>query len=174
MKRGVKCVHMIAKLIMGICIVAFTTFCGYLFSRKFRQRSDFIQQFKEFNERFLSEIAFRRRPIKAFIEAYSYKGEFDKLLSVYCNGLEKGCGLSLGMDLKKEYSFLKEEDRQVINDYFLMLGKGDSFSQKGYFATSKDALEKLYVEAENNCKKYVHLYIKLGFLCGLTLLILLI
>ena len=55
-----------------------------------------------------------------------------------------------------------------------MLGKGDSFSQKGYFATSKDALEKLYVEAENNCKKYVHLYIKLGFLCGLTLLILLI
>ena len=64
--------------------------------------------------------------------------------------------------LKKEYSFLKEEDRQVINDYFLMLGKGDSFSQKGYFATSKDALEKLYAEAENNCKKYVHLYIKLG------------
>ena len=64
--------------------------------------------------------------------------------------------------------------RELHIGNFLMLGKGDSFSQKGYFATSKDALEKLYAEAENNCKKYVHLYIKLGFLCGLTLLILLI
>ena len=66
----------------------------------------------------LSDAGEKQFPIKAFIAAYSYKGEFDKLLSVYCNGLEKGCGLSLGMDLKKEYSFLKEEDRQVINDYF--------------------------------------------------------
>ena len=174
MKRDVKCVRMIAKLIMGVCIVAFSTFCGYLFSRKFRRRKDFIQQLKAFNDRFLSEIAFRKRPIKAFIAAYTYTGDFDKLLSIYCNGLEKRCELVFGMDIKKEYSFLKEEDCRVVNDYFLMLGKGDSFSQKGYFASSKGVLENLCVEAENNCKKYVPLYVKLGFLCGLTLLILLI
>ena len=44
------------KLLSGIAIIAFTTFCGYFFSKKYRQRKIFFAQFKEFNERFLNEI----------------------------------------------------------------------------------------------------------------------
>ena len=165
---------MVVKLIFGVCIVAFTTLCGYLFSRKFRRRKDFLLQFKEFNERFLAEITYQRRPINAFVASYSYKGEFDGLLKVYSNVLDKRENFASVLDIKKDYPFLKEDERQIVLDYFLMLGKGDSLSQKGYFSATKERLEKAYYVAESDCKKYVNLYIKMGFLCGLMLLILLI
>ena len=55
-----------------------------------------------------------------------------------------------------------------------MIGKGDSNSQKNYFTSVKETLSKLKKEAEENNKKYGDLYVKLGFLCGLLILILVI
>ena len=62
----------------------------------------------------------------------------------------------------------------MVEDYFLMLGKGDSLSQKGYFSSVKEPLLRLQNEAETTCKRYADLYIKLGFLCGLLILILML
>ena len=61
-----------------------------------------------------------------------------------------------------------------MEDYFQMLGKGDSSSQKTYFSAMKEEIQKRYNLAENEYKRYGDLYIKLGFLCGLFLLILII
>ena len=71
-------------------------------------------------------------------------------------------------------SFLKKEEMGFLEDYFQMLGKGDSSSQKAYFSAMKDEIQKRYALAENEYKKYGDLYIKLGFLCGLFLLILIV
>ena len=75
---------------------------------------------------------------------------------------------------RAEYSFLKQEEKRVVEDYFLMLGKGDSGSQKGYCLAAKDGIVKLQAEAELTCKRYADLYVKLGFLCGLLILILIL
>ena len=165
---------MVLKIIFGVTMVAFTTFCGYLFARKYRQRRQFCQQLKEFNERYLSEISYARRPIKTFISSYQYKGEFAEFLRKYFEILELGEVNILPFDLKKEYAFLKEEDCQVVSDYFLMLGKGDSFSQKGYFTSVKERIAAVTLSAENTCKKYGDLYVKIGFLCGLLILIIIL
>lgn len=165
---------MFTKFIFGIALVLFTTFCGYLFAKKYRQRKLFLQQFKEFNERFLSEITYYRRPIKAFVATYAYKGEFDRFLKVFFQLLEGGQAQARAFDFKAEFPFLQKEERQTLEDYFLMIGKGDSTSQKGYFSSVKERLSTLSLSAEKDCKKYGDLYIKLGFLCGLLLLILMI
>ena len=68
---------MLIKFLLGIAIVAFTSFCGYLFSGKYRKRSLFFRQLNAFNERFLTEISYYRRPIGEFATRYSYKGEFN-------------------------------------------------------------------------------------------------
>lgn len=165
---------MFTKFIFGIVVVLFTTFCGYLFAKKYRQRKLFLQQFKEFNERFLSEVSYFRRPIKAFVASYAYKGEFDRFLKVFFKLLESGQSQVRAFDFKTEFPFLRKEERQTLEDYFLMIGKGDSASQKGYFSSVKERLSALYLTAEKDCKKYGDLYIKLGFLCGLLILILMI
>ena len=165
---------MMQKFIVGIALVAFTSFCGYYLAKKYRQRKLFFKQLLEFNERFLSEIAYYRRPIKDFTEKYTYKGEFDELLQDFFTSLQAGENVQMHLLNGGKYAFLTTEEKRVVEDYFLMLGRGDSQSQKGYFSSVKTSLSKLQSDAETQCKRYGDLYIKLGFLCGLLILILML
>ena len=157
------------KILIGIVLIAFTTFCGYLFAYKYRQRKHFFTQFCQFNDRFLSEISYYRRPIGEFIANYAYQGEFNELLQEYFSSLKKNLSFEL-----PEYTFLKKDEKVVVSDYFLMLGRGDSASQKGYFSAIKERLGKLQTEAIAECRRYGDLYIKLGFLTGLLILLLIV
>ncbi len=157
------------KFLLGLCIVGFTTFCGYLLSKKYRKRKLFFKEWREFNERFLTEISYSRRPLKGFISAYAYQGEFDELLREYSSKLEEG-----GVPKKEGYPFLREEEGRMIEDYFSMLGRGNAASQAGYFSSVKGKLSTLAEGAEKDSKRYGDLYIKFGFLCGLLILILIV
>lgn len=165
---------MMQKFIAGIAIVAFTTFCGYFLAGKYRKRKLFFKELQAFNERFLSEIAYYRRPVREFVSKYAYKGEFDELLREYFARQQTREGADTGLLGSPRYAFLRAEEKRVVEDYFLMLGKGDSASQKGYFSSVKETLAKLQKETETACKQYGDLYIKLGFLCGLLILILML
>ncbi len=161
------------KFLLGVAIVAFTSLCGRLLARKYRERKDFFKQFKEFNERFLSEIAYYRRPLQEFVEGYAYRGEFRALLEDYFSALDEQLPNGNIFDWEK-YSFLNEEERRTVEDYFQMLGKGDSASQKGYFTSVQGRLSALRESSELDAKRYGDLYVKIGFLCGLLILILII
>lgn len=162
------------KLFLGIAVVAFTSLCGYVLARKYRQKQLFFRQFYTFNERFINEISYYRRPLQEFVKKYAYKEEFNQLLLAFFYSLEKKRLVLKDILDKQEYDFLKQEEKVVVMDYFLMLGKGDSASQKLYFSSMRDVLSKLQKEAEDTCKKYADLYIKIGFLLGLLILILIL
>ena len=162
------------KFLLGIAIVAFTSYCGFVLAKKYRKRKLFFAQFKEFNERFLSEVSYYRRPLGEFASKYAYKGEFQIFLQNFFSEIEE---LSQSNEREIPFDdceFLKEEDKNLIEDYFKMLGKGDSASQKTYFSAEKERIVKFSADAENEYKKYGDLYVKLGFLCGLLILILII
>lgn len=163
------------KLIVGILLVCFTTFCGYLFARKYRQRKKFFTQWTLFNERFLSEIAYYRRPIKEFYQKYEYESEFNEFLLDFIKVLSHGAPKKETYDkILEEFPFLEKEDKSQIVDYFLMLGRGDSGSQKSYFSSAKASLSTRLGEVENQAKRYGDLYVKLGFLLGLALLVIIV
>lgn len=162
------------KFFVGIAVVAFTSFCGYFIAGKYRKRGLFFAQFQEFNERFLSEIAYYRRPIRQFFGKYTYKGEFSILLTEFLFCIENDEIFGKKTLENEVFRFLKKEEKDMVCDYFLMLGKGDSAAQKGYFSTVKERLMQLRNEAQKEEKRYVDLYIKLGFLFGLFILILIV
>ena len=162
------------KIILGISIVAFTSFCGYILSAKYRRRKEFFRQFNEFNERFLSEISYYRRPIADFIAQYSYKSEFNELLHLFYERISKEEDEEISLTEASCFHFLLNDEKSFVDNYFLMLGRGDSISQKGYFTSMKEKILSLRSEAENQSKRYGDLYVKLGFLCGLLILILII
>ncbi len=163
-----------AKFLLGMAIVAFTSFCGYVLAKKYRKRKLFFSQLKTFNERFLSEISYYRRPLGEFVGKYVYKGEFDEFLHEYFSSLEEYSQDQAQVVSFEGFEFLTDEEKAVVEDYFKMLGRGDSASQKVYFSSIKEQLVKLLSQAESTYKKYGDLYIKLGFLCGLLILILII
>jgi hypothetical protein len=55
-----------------------------------------------------------------------------------------------------------------------MVGKGDSASQSAYFTSVKGTLGEYKRKAAEECAKYGDLYLKLGFLCGLMILVIII
>ncbi len=162
------------KFFLGIVIVAFTTFCGYKLAGKYRKRQDFFRQFFQFNERFLAELGYYRRPLREFLVKYPYKGEFRLFIEEFSHGLNEDNFLIAEIVEDTAFSFLVKEEQRLIENYFSMLGKGDSASQKGYFTSIKEELNSRQIIAENTCKKYADLYIKIGFLCGLFILIIII
>lgn len=161
------------KLLLCIAVVAFTTFCGYLCSRKYRQRRQFFDQFKEFNERFLSEVAYYRRPILEFCTRYPYKGEFRVFLEDLARNIQSDNPLDAQME-SGEYGFLKGEDRAFLKDYFSMFGRSDSQSQKAYFSSANTEIDVKRAHARSELKKYGDLFVKLGLLSGILIVILIL
>ncbi len=162
------------KFFVGLAVIAFTSFCGYLFAGKYKKRRIFFTQLQEFNERFLAEVSYYRRPIKTFIAQFAYKAEFAELLKEVFTRLETHLQLDEGMLSGETFSFLKNEEKQIVYNYFMMLGRGDSTAQKGYFSAMKDKLSMLQKDGVTQYKRYADLYIKLGFLFGLLILILIV
>ncbi len=162
------------KILLCIAVVAFTSVCGYIFARKYRQRKQFFQQLLLFNERFLSEITYYRRPLRIFATKYVYKGAFRTFLENFFHALgdkDQNVNFTLMFD---GCEFLTQEERSMLIDYFHMLGAGDSASQKAYFSGMKTLVASYQTEAEKEYKKYGDLYIKLSFLCGLLIVILIV
>ncbi len=162
------------KFLLGIAIVAFTSLCGYILSKKYRQRKEFFRQLKEFNSRFLTEVSYTRRPLRDFAQAYSYRGEFQALLQDYFAFLEKSLPVGTPFYEQNKYPFITAEEGRTLENYFLMLGKGDSGAQKGYFSAMGETLNALRESSEKDAKRYGDLYVKIGFLCGLLILILIV
>ena len=163
------------KWIVGICLVGFTSYCGYFFAKKYRKRKLYFIQLYEFNERFINELSYFRRPLSAFIKNYQYKGEFLETLEWFFSHLrEKSTANYEIFTLINEYDFLTDDEKRFVTDYFKMLGTSDSLSQKEYFSTARKTLLELKTKSETENEKLGGLYVKLGFLFGLTILIVIV
>lgn len=160
-----------AKLIVGIALVVFCGFCGYLLTKKYRVRKDYYKQYYAFNRDFLNEIAFSRRPIETWLEKKQFSGEFETTLGGFLSALRNG---DTALESFEPPEFLSEDEKLFVREYFSSLGRGDSEGQKGYFSAAEKTLGARKEAAEKDCARYCDLYVKMGVLLGLTLLILLL
>ncbi len=152
------------RFLLSGLIIAFCILLGYLAANKYRSRKKFFAQFEAFNARYLSELSYARKPLKEFLSAYEYSGEFAKVLKEFSE--KRTVSLKL--------SFLTKEERADCADYFAMLGKGDSLSQHDFFAAKKQSLSEKKASSQKECKERSSLYLKLGLLAGLAIVILII
>ena len=152
------------KFVLSGAVIAFCIFLGYLASAKYRQRKKFFGQLSEFNARYLNELSYERKPLGTLIEGFACSGDFKKTLVKF---QEKH-------DSSVHYSYLTAEEKKECGDYFDMLGRGDAFSQKGFFEMQKSALEEKKTKSATEAKKRGELYLKLGLLAGLAIVILIV
>ena len=68
------------KILICIAVIAFFTGLGYLISGKYRARKKFYTQFCAFNERYLNELTFTRKPLSSFLKEFEYTGDFGKTI----------------------------------------------------------------------------------------------
>lgn len=68
---------------------------------------------------------------------------------------------------------LDGEDGKIIDDYVFNLGLTDALSQIDYLSGRRAMLEKLKTESSAEYKRYSSLYVKIFFLIGVLLAVLL-
>lgn len=152
------------KILLSLVIISVATACGYLAGNKYRARKKYFAQLSAFNERYLNELNYARKPLGAFLKEFEYSGDFSKSLKTLAEARKANVA----------FSYLTKEEQAACADYFAMLGKGDSFSQKSYFASKKAGIEEKRAASEKDAKSKSALYIKLGVLAGLAVVILIV
>ena len=152
------------NIFLGVCSLVLCTILGYFFAQKYCQRRDFFNSFSSFNKRFKGEVGFTKNSIISLVDKQTQKDDFYKYLADF---------LSSGK-VNVEEKYLNKEDVSFFYEYLKNLGVGDVETQIKYLDSLEKQIELKVKEATENDKKYRSLYIKLGFLIGLVVLIVLL
>ena len=152
------------KLLLAGVSIGFCVLLGYLAANKYRSRQKFYEQFYHFNECYLNELGYARKPLPQFLAEHEFTGDFKKTIDAFI----------AGKDDKVLHSFLSDEERKECAEYFSMLGRGDALSQSGFFSARRAALEQKKADTEKEARARGALYLKLGLLAGLAFVILII
>lgn len=153
------------KLLLCVAAVALCVAFSYLLTGKYRSRMQFYYNFNLFNERLINEVSYTRIPLPAFLEKYTFTGDFKGMLE------QKKGDFSTG-----NYSlpYLGEDEKKYLADYFCMIGRSDAASQRTFLSAARQEISEKKKSTEEAYKKYFALYLKLGFLAGLVLVVLIV
>ena len=162
------------KILLGVAVVAFSTFCGYFFAKKYRKRKNFFIKMTTFNEKYLNEMGYYKRPLDEFAKHCSLQGEFGSFCLYFLQKLGHKEGVAECRSALDAMGCFSAEEREFIIEYFSALGKGDSITQTQYFSAIKAPLNEYMGRAKSDYGRYGKLYIQMGFLCGVAVLILII
>ena len=77
-------------------------------------------------------------------------------------------------NIVKYPTFLKGENLSAIKDFFQKLGTGDTLASKLFVKSYKNVFVKRQEDLNDKYKKHCNLYLKLGFMFGLTLMVIVI
>ena len=149
------------KVLLGIILVCLSTLLGYILAGKFAFRKQFYDDYCNFNNIFKQEISFRQTTLVSLVKNKN-SGDFYCVLRNYVQDNE--------FVFNKTY--LKKDEIEFFHNYLKTLGTGDKNTQIEFI----DRTNIVILEKQKKCvedeKKYKALYVKLGFLFGLILFIL--
>ena len=154
----------IIKIIVGILSVIVFTKIGYDKSKNYKEKLAFYNSITLFCDKFLVELEYKKSHVEKVLKDSYSSSSAKKLFNSYLNDKNN----LIFPD------FLNNEEKSILSDFFMKLGLGDTDSQKIYVKSYKNTFEKKASESWQNFKKYSNLYLKIGFMFGLTLMIVVI
>ena len=138
------------KILILVAVAGVTSSIGVFLSANKKKRMAVFAELYEFNEELLLNLKFTRAPVAEIAKKYKFMP-----------------------DILGGKQLLEGEDGDIIRDYAKNLGKSDAISQIDYLNDRKSVLSKRREESAETYKKYSSLYIKIFFLLGVLLAVLL-
>ncbi len=127
-----------------------TTSIGVFLSANKKRRMQIFSELYEFNEQLILTLKFSRASIDKIAQPFRF---IPQILNGECK--------------------LNVHDSEVVHDYLENLGKTDALSQVDYLTERKTILKKYKEESFTDYKKYSSLYVKIFFLVGVMIAVLL-
>ena len=138
------------KILILIAVVVLTTMIGVMLSAGKKKTMQVFAELYEFNEQLLLNLKYNRQPVEKIAAPFKFVPSI----------------------LKGE-TVLDGAEGDLIKDYAENLGTTDALSQIDYLNGRKAILTKYRDESQQNYKKYSSLYVKIFFLAGVLVAILL-
>ena len=138
------------KILILIALVALITSIGPFLSENKKKRMQIFAELYEFNEQLIMTLKFSRSSIEKIASPFKY-------VSSVLSGK----------------SLLTGADEEFVKDYTENIGKSDALSQVDYLSEKKTVLKKYKEESFADYKKYSSLYVKIFFLIGVLIAVLL-
>lgn len=153
------------RILAGATLVAISTLTGFLLSVKYTERKKFYTDFYSFNKKYLECVSFSGDSVKKILSENNTAGsDFYGYVESFINNNEK--------TFTKKY--LSEEESVFLRDYASSLGRGDYETEKKKASVSLEKIKERMDRSLEEEKKYKPLLIKLGFLFGGIIFILII
>lgn len=133
-----------------MAVVVLTTSIGTFLSANKKKRMQIFSELYEFNEQLILTLKFSRASMEKIAEPF-------KFVPYILEGKELITG----------------DEGQFLKDYIQNLGKTDALSQVDYLNERKQILKKYKDESYADYKKYSSLYVKIFFLIGVMVAVLL-
>ncbi|MDD4815811.1 MAG: hypothetical protein PHQ62_01555 [Clostridia bacterium] len=162
------------KYVILVIVVILCGYIGYGLSSYYTNRTKFFKNLELLFEKLNLEINFSQSKLIQIMQNFSTQNkEVKKLISNFVNCLEYDLEIKTDV-LFKDIKILNNEEKNVINIFFLSLGKFDVINQTKQLQGQKEQLNLLYKTAEQEAKKFAPLYLKMGIIAGLLLALLLL
>lgn len=163
------------KFIILILIALICIFIGYIFSKKYKTRSNFFQALLYLCQKFDIEINYSRERLKnIFLNLDDkYKKDLKGIDGNYIAFIDKESPLDKD-SLFKNITFLKDSEKELIFSFFKTLGRSDVDSQSKEIKNFQNRFESIANNAQSENKKYGSLSIKLGIIAGLLIVVIFI
>ncbi|MDD3397563.1 MAG: stage III sporulation protein AB [Clostridia bacterium] len=154
-------------------IVVICGYIGYGLSAYYNNRLRFFKNLELLFEKLCLEINFSQHKLVSIMRDFStHNKEVLKIIKNYVDCLNNNQKLT-NETLFKDIKILNDEEKNILNLFFLSLGKLDVLNQIKQLEAQKEQLKQFYLKAEKDAQKYVPLYMKLGIIFGLTIAIIL-
>lgn len=150
------------NVFLGIASIIICSYMGVIFSDKFTARNCFYNDFMNFNTKMKSVTSFSHQSISEIVNELD-DSDFKKCV-VSLFGETEYCKLR----------YLSSEEQDFVKEYLNFIGKSDSVTQLSYLNSVESEIKSLSKKASEEYKKYRNLYIKLGFLVGLIIFVVLL
>ena len=157
------------KIVLGVLIVFICVYTGYKLTQKYKKRKNFFFSLKDFNRKMISEVSFSKKNLLKIIDETDYNSEFSLLLKDFKLSL-----LNKGKTERKYLWFLTEDEVKEVDYYLSNLGKTDKETLILYLKKCDEVFSEKLKKSEDDNKKYGSLYIKMGFLCGIMIFVIII
>lgn len=164
---------------MTIILVLTIIFCfallGYKLASYYINRRKFFYSLQLLLTNLELDVAFSQDKLKNLIskniDSISSK-ELSALCSDFYNALNERNKLSF--DDVNRVKILKKDEKDMVFNIFSSLGKYDAYSQSKEINNYKNKVNEFYSIADEECKKYASLFIKLGVIIGVLVCLLII
>lgn len=152
------------KTVIAASIPLILALIGYLVSARYSESSEFWECFLTWHKKIKSEITFSQRSLP---EIFDYDSDKDLFLTVAKEYLSDKV-------IKTKLAFLSKDETAFLIKYLERLGTTDKNSQLDFLNSMENDLENFRKVAERKNKNVRPLFVKLGFLLGLIVFILII